>query len=250
MSFKQEFAERQIRTPWPLSLVFVMPRPKRQLKHLAMVRSKSRQAINPAASNMDADSENDTDNEIIVVPEETLDDSAVNRAYDHVLRWVDGARPKRPAVYHGTSERTKFRRQKNQKTMHEAAKGSIQITAFFQSAKNKSQEDEQDIEEVPELRIPTFTETVEKALELLRPMTTQVCNQRVENRMRDISKYDFVRLMAVKRYLYRIQSNQESHVCAPNKIAGELYPDSKTEWKARFHDSHQGSVTQALQLLP
>ena len=117
--------------------------------------------------------------------------------------------------------------------MHEAAKGSIQITAFFQSAKNKSQEDEQDIEEVPELRIPTFTETVEKALELLRPMTTQVCNQRVENRMRDISKYDFVRLMAVKRYLYRIQSNQESHVCASNQIASELYPDSNTEWKAR-----------------
>ena len=89
-----------------------MPRPKRQFKHLVMVRSKLRQAINPAA---DADSENDTDNEIIVVPEETLDDSAVNRAYDHVLRWVDGARPKRPAVYHGTSERTKFRRQKNRK---------------------------------------------------------------------------------------------------------------------------------------
>jgi len=49
------------------------------------------------------------------------------------------------------------------------------------------------LEEIPELRLPSFAESVDQALKILDPMTVQVCNQRAENRMRDISKHDFIR---------------------------------------------------------
>jgi len=89
------------------------------------------------------------------------------------------------------------------------------------------------LEEIPELRLPSFAESVDQALKILDPMTVQVCNQRAENRMRDISKHDFIRLMAVKRYLLTIQSCTANRKQASMTIANELYPEFNTEWKAR-----------------
>jgi hypothetical protein len=81
-------------------------------RHLAQARSK-RQAVQRLVSSTstdanDAMSENSSDGEVFVIPEEIVDDDQVQRAYDNVLRWAEDARPKRICVNHGNSERTQF----------------------------------------------------------------------------------------------------------------------------------------------
>ena len=222
-----------IRIAQSLSLLYIMPRPKRQLKHLAVSRSRIGRSGNAAVLQPRPDSEEDSDCEIVVVPDERMDEASLDVVYDHVLRWAEGAKPKRLAVYHGTSERTKFRRTKEKKAMIESVKGVPLITRFFKSTTENSQDEPNGLEEIPELRLPSFAESVDQALKILDPMTVQVCNQRAENRMRDISKHDFIRLMAVKRYLLTIQSCTANRKQASMTIANELYPEFNTEWKAR-----------------
>ena len=87
-----------------------MPRQKRQHKHLAIARS--RRGLNNEALEVRPDSGDESDHEIVVVLDERPDESSVNHAYEHVLQWTEGAKPKRLAIYHGTSDRTQFRRKK------------------------------------------------------------------------------------------------------------------------------------------
>jgi hypothetical protein len=208
-----------------------MPRQKRQHQHLANAR-KQRGLKNEAAE-VHSDSGDESENDFVVALDERPDESSVNRAYEHVLQWIEGSKPKRLAVYQGTSERTQFRRQKEKKAMLESVKGVPQITTFFKSLSGSSDQASIVGQDLPDLQLPSFAETVETALISLRKMTAQSCNQRDENRMKGISKYDFVRLMATKRYLLKILSNPESKMESSIQVASELYPESNTEWKAR-----------------
>ena len=60
--------------------------------------------------------------------------------------------------------------------MIESVKGVPLITMFFKSTTENSQDEPNGLEEIPELRLPSFAESVDQALKILDPMTVQVCN--------------------------------------------------------------------------
>lgn len=219
-----------------------MGRSSKRQRHLVSARSK-RQAVQrllAGPANVDSDSDQshlDSSNEsdVIIIPEEIGDDIGVEHAFNNALRWIENARPKRIAVHLGTSRRTQFRRKKEKAQRLESVKDCLPISHYFTPSNSVPPESDGDREEleVPDLRVPTMQESLEEALEALTPLTTLTSNRRVENRLKQIPKYDFVRLIAIKRYFELILENPRSRMESSMQIARELYPEHNCEWKAR-----------------
>jgi hypothetical protein len=180
---------------------------------------------------LDLESDSCSDNDMLFIPDEIIDDDHVNRTVDCALRWVDSARPKRTPVYHGASERTHFRRKKSKTSMLKSVQDCLPISNYFLPAISEGTFD--DLEEVQELRVPTQRESIERALTILQSMTRLVSNSRVENRFKTVSKYDFVRLRTIKRFFEMTIDDRKRQMLSSQQIARELYPEFSNDWKAR-----------------
>jgi len=214
---------------------------KRQ-RHLAVARSK-RQAVQQIALAPDEAQavhdptqlgvNEDEDCEVFTIPDEQVDDDIVDDVLNRTLRWIDSACPKRVAVNLGTSRRTEFRRKKEKAQRVDSAKGCLPISKYFAPAKVPGAENGRDAVAVPELRISNMQELVEKALEVLMPLSNLTSNRRAENRSKQISKYEFVRLRAVRRYFELIVKSPNSKMESSMQIAQQIYPENNREWRAR-----------------
>lgn len=109
----------------------------------------------------------------------------------------------------------------------------LPISRYFTPTRRQDAEIDSDAVEDPELRVLTIRESTEKSLEVIMPLVNLTSNRRVENRLKQISKYDFVRLRAVRRYFDLILENERSRMESSLKVSRELYPENSCEWKAR-----------------
>lgn len=218
-----------------------MGRQNRRIRHLAFARSKRKISKRFAETVLVDTSEHDDESEPeIVIPEESLDEESVQCAYVTVLKWKDDARLKRVPVNLGLSQRTKYRRLQEKTERLQSVRGYQPITKWFPRSYKESSDCEKPPEVnaptshyAPELRVPSFQEMIDQALTVLHPLTVLVSNQRIDKRLQDISKYDFVRLRAVKRFFEKTRDSPKNKISASLQIACELFPEGNSEWKAR-----------------
>lgn len=196
---------------------------QRQLRH---ARAQIHRPVDVPLSGFESD-----DAEIAIAIEDSFEEPALESALNCSLKWVKGASLRRPAVYHKYSERTMFRRKVAKKALVEAAQGSYAITDFFCPIAKPSeeleitdnQEEGTEGNEIMSLCLPSFNELAKKALPTLEKLTLITSNQIVAKQSENVSKYDFVRLTAVRQYLEHVLEHPVEKVRASNNIASVLF---------------------------
>lgn len=209
---------------------------KRQQRHLRFARSQrsGQPSVGPVDPASDCD---DEDVEVAI----DLGNEDLNDAFNCCLRWTEDARLKRKPIYNGDSERTAFRRKKAKRDMIASAKGTPNITEYFaatkkvfdQAAVTDITSSESVDNEIDSLALPRFEDLASEALHKLEKMTELTKNQARFKRSQDISKYDFVRLTAVRQYLENILEHPRSKVSSSQKIASILFKGFSSNHKSK-----------------
>ena len=87
--------------------------------------------------------------------------------------------------------------------------------------------------EIASLRSPTFPEQIDDCLAKIKKKTTISCNQRMEKRNQTISKYDYIRLIAIQQFMVKLKEDSQSKISISVEIAKSLFSKSQPEWNAR-----------------
>ena len=167
-----------------------------------------------------------------------IDDEAVNRAKNLILKWKDGAKPKRPAAYTKDSRTTKWRKMKQQAKRAASAANCHLITHFlFKSSETTISADESadypsdSSSDEDQDNINFSNISVEKALELVVAYVSVSVNQSHERRLGAVTKYDYVPYMCLCRYFTLIKSGERAMKASVG--ASALFPDKSVQYQAR-----------------
>ena len=190
-----------------------MPRKRKQLKHIASLAKRRQEAAQPVQTDY---AELSDDTGIIELgtsdsdnydwqDDEILEEDEIQNAWSNVeLIWKAEAGQGFRKPYTGDSRATHYRRQAVNRSRIAIAAKCKPITEFFKSSRNHSSSS--DICPAP---IPlTQEQLVEKALASLDTNIRVVNNHALEKKLASVSKFDHVRLIAIKRYLELIKSGK------------------------------------------
>ena len=176
----------------------------------------------------DSASSSDDDEHVYELEPEISPHDCINADQQAViLKWVEGARLAR-AGYTGDSRATKFRKEKARRDRKDEMRGCKTLESYFPSANINVVANA-----VPALQVKTYKQIVEDALQSLSSQTQIRNNKRLERQTGDISKFDFVRLIAVERFLLKMQEDQNNKISESIQIARQLFPGSGEHWKSR-----------------
>jgi hypothetical protein len=126
------------------------------------------------------------------------------------LKWRQDAKPIGRAHYNGSSDRTFFRRKQQANLLALASSGNRKITQFFSAVgTNVPVDRDGTVPSIdgtgpgPSLPTPNVNRnlTIDQALHQLDQTLLFTNNQRHEKRLLHLTKYDFMRLMCVKKFL-------------------------------------------------
>ena len=136
------------------------------------------------------------------------------------LTWKDGAGTHLRSVYCGNSRTTKWRKQTQEKTKTSCAATSRKITDYFSSNHviNRPTSDARDDSEHP------IMTSIEQALEILKKVTKTTVSQSNERNLASLSKYDYLRYLALEQYFTLLKS-QMNIVTASKTVSMRLYPN-------------------------
>jgi len=156
--------------------------------------------------------------------------------WNELIQWKDGAKPCGRSAYLGTSKRTHFRNQNEKIRRIESARDCKTIDFYFKrSNNNECCPSEGDVNGIVDsaLSLPSFREQIANALRAISALTEISANQYHEKRLKHVSKYDFIRLMAVERYLSSLKDSPNSWMSSSLKIAAELFRNGNRQWTAK-----------------
>ena len=114
--------------------------------------------------------------------------------------------------------------------MQESMAGCKTITSYF-CAKAPTTEPED--KEIQRLRCSTLFEKINECLCEIKAKAVISSNQRIEKRNCAISKYDYVRLMAIQQFITKWRDNSRQRIAISVQIAQSLFQKSNPEWHAR-----------------
>jgi transposase len=224
-----------------------MPRPNRQRRHLqharAVICRSGAPRTTPADQSQDGSvvphsellsaGDDDSDCEEIVVVNPTTEQDAVI-CWDELIKWKDGAKPCGRAAYVGSSRRTLFRKQSEKKRRIEGSLGCKNIDSYFKVIIDNDDAEIHDRGAVePTLCLSSIQDQIESALSEISVLTDISSNQQREKKLKNISKFDFIRLMALQRYFSLILEVPNSRLSSSLRIANELFPKSNPAWTAK-----------------
>lgn len=171
-----------------------------------------------------------------------VDEGVVDHAESMFLKWKDGAKLKRPAVYSGDSRWSKWRRGKKRAEMIASVVDCHKITDFFNQKSSEDQTSQTEITEIissdddcsEDLNcgrdISNFC-SLDEAIEITSQYASVAVNRTHEQRLRNLSKYDYVRYMSLHRYFFLVKSGM--HKMTASSIASALFPARSVPYQSR-----------------
>ena len=200
-------------------------------KHLALAR-ESKQAKRSSEMPCNLVNECEDDEYHFSDDEPVINDSTFSAVESSFLVWKAGAGSHLRAVYSGSSRTSKWRLEKHKNALLLSATSSRKITEFFTPNENTADAVELSSEEsrVQQTKMP-----LADALILLQKFTGLRCNAQVEKRLSGVSKYDFLRYLAIEKYLQLLHNGNGSSrkMSASIAIASEHFPKQNCEHQAR-----------------
>ena len=208
-----------------------MTRPGRQRRHLAKAR-RARAAGTHGSSSSLCSADDDSPSDAAIwedtdwdIPPEEIDEECVEN--EIVLKWINGANPKSRKPYTSSSIRTEFRKKKQRKLMLQSASNSYSIHNYFKHDTASEASDGNDARNcIPELSLKSERQKMIELMDELVEATRIRNNQRIEKSNQNVSKADFIRLLAVRRYYEMVLENPQSKMESSYTIACELFKDS------------------------
>lgn len=195
-----------------------------RLCHLARMGPKSRRwkqlsaarnAIKSARPDSDdavAIDANDAVSEIYYLSDnEEADANIIVNATESLLQWKEGAGKHLRSVYTKSSRTTSWRKRKSQVARELSVSGVPKIETFFASVEQREIERESLEPQISveharaSIEVASDSEphtlTIDEALQKLVIITSITHNQNHEQRLNQLSKFDFVRFLAIEHYL-------------------------------------------------
>lgn len=219
-----------------------MPKLKRQLRHLRIAREvKKTHAVALSHSNTeiveldDDDASSDIDPDVFCESGLRINENECESLHD-ILKWVDGAKPKTRAPHFGTSRATQFRKKAHFTNLADSAKGTESIRKYFcaDSGDNSATVHADDASNsVTDLRVKSVQEMIREAVEEISKLTRLCANEAQDKRLKSMSKFDFVRMIAVERYLQALLTEKNAKVRSSLLIASQLFAKCNQAWKAK-----------------
>ena len=220
-----------------------MPRQKRQLRHLTVARSvrtcrsQPLQGVTAVDSATDSSDESDPD---LYINDEVDENECIHKDWQSLISWVEGSKPKGRTAYSGQSRATEFRKKAAYNILKASAEGTRPIQSYFVAKSSLSVEvSTQSSAEtavmpptlIPELSARPLKKILQDAIDHISRFTNLSAGRIHEKRAAEYSKFDFVRLIAVERYLKAIFADPRSKCRSSLFIASQLF-EKGTEWKA------------------
>ena len=169
------------------------------------------------------------------------DDPDFDPAIQCSIKWRSSMEAKRSrSVYMGDSRTSQWRKNKSRKEHAKAASSCQKITSFFGKCSRNGDEDSdndgdngnddaddnaEDTEHQPDLF------TVPQAISNLHELTSLSHSMATDRRLSHLTKFDFIRLMAVEQYL--IAAHDFQKIQASVEVAERLFPESNAQYTGR-----------------
>ena len=214
-----------------------MPQPKRQFRHLQIARSvRARAERSTEIQDVSSDDSCDESEPELYINDEIDENECVHKDWSSLLKWVEGSKPRGRSAYTGMSRATEFRKKAALNSLKNSAQGTRSITSYFgpqhsESAELPSEIDITPSNVVPELSAKPLNEILQEAIHHVSQFTSLSSGRIHEKRAKAFSKFDFVRLIAVEKYLMAILDDPKSKCRSSLMIATQLF-EKGTEWKA------------------
>jgi hypothetical protein len=213
-----------------------MPRKRKQHVHLAKLASAKRSVLpnailNDGSTDGEPNSLSDVESEsCYLVDSAYFQEEELERVLVNTIRWVEGAGEHFRKAYTGDSRATKYRRQTKANERLEISSKCRSITDFFNPIPVSNEAEFIDAQS-KQSALPR-AEMLEKAIESIGRRTQTRKRQSWEHKDTQ-SKYDYIRHIAVHRYLVAIKHNHLSKMASSMAIAKSLYPADNCDYRAR-----------------
>ena len=215
-----------------------MPRPGKQRKHIQQVAANRRIANQASSAQpmpdeplLDSSSEEDDQQYIVIEDEdEAVDD--LESTFHNALKWNECAGNQFRKAYKGDSRATKYRRMAQANARLEIASKCRSISEYFPSTQSANVE-------VPDnstssQRPTSHSELIDRAISKLE-LQTHIGQSRTAERLSSLSKYDYIRSIAVHRYLLLLKANPLTKMESSLTVVSSLMPskNGKNDHRAR-----------------
>jgi hypothetical protein len=206
-----------------------MPRKSKRMQHLALAR-QLKHASTPSTDVVPSGL-CDLDAELYMFEPKivTTDVMDTDKNTQRCLEWRSGAGSHLRKIYRGDSRANAFKKTALHKQRLEAASSSNSIYSYFQ--RESTEISNHGKEFIP--RPLTRKQTVCRSLDAIKSHVPIGPNQRSQKSTRRISKYDYLRLIAVQRYLQTILDTPNSKLATSLELANSLFHGRNCEHFAR-----------------
>ena len=222
---------------------------KVRLRAIALQRWVARDAppavdsISPPGNGSDVSEEGELDDDVYVIGSDSaIDDDEFEKAEATVLKWKNGAKLKRPAVYCGESRWTKWRHGKKRAERAASVADCRQITDFFSPQTQEFGVSEVDpAQDIPSddmsddnfdnVRSRSAVCSIDEALAIISPFASVSVNRIHERHFSNLTKYDYVRYMSLERYFQLVKTGV-GKMNASADVAS-LFPTKSIRYQAR-----------------
>ena len=197
--------------------------PPRNHRHKQLQHAREVKRQKTLTTELGQASYSDTEDEealYCISSDEEIEDVAVSTISANFLTWKEGAGSHLRSVYSGDSRTTKWRRQHLEKSKIVSSVTSRKITDFFkiQSSTDCQSSVPADTEEISEAI------SIDDGLNILQTFTALTVNRAQERTMSNLSKYDFLRYLALEQYFTLLKSPMRM-VKASEIVSARLYPN-------------------------
>ena len=220
-----------------------MPPPKKRAARLRVIARQrwsggidSHAPADRTNNDLDADLVSDSEDEVYLIEsDEDIGEGEVELAVCASLKWVEGAAPKRPAVYRKDSRTTHWRQKKIKAKMTASVSDCRSITSYFQKANSALEPSNDHPAGIPCKDTDNVTDdykiTIDEAIAKLEQLVSVTSNRIQEKRLAKMTKYDFVRHSSLLRYFMLLKSGERTQKASLE--AAVLFPNQSKQYTAR-----------------
>ena len=232
----------------PFSLMAPLSKQKRHLKRVALLLRKPPSVPQPSGVHdaielvpcSEESSTNPINDESEAIDEnldswvECFDETQIdNICAKSWLQWNEGAGKQFRKVYDGTGRSSKFAKRAEKNRREHLMSQSRNLHSYFGPAVNLSSEDCPEEEPEKDEAVVEYlsNSSVNAAIEKLRSIVRITSNKRADKHTPD-SKFEFLRHLAVLRFLEKIQETPRSRVSASKNIAEQMFGGGENRAKS------------------
>jgi hypothetical protein len=213
-----------------------MPRSGKQQQHLQRLADNRRSANRAASSeavSIEAlsDSSDGEDEEYLIIEDAVVAPDELDPVFESVIQWKEGAGSQFRKAHTGDSRATKFRRLAQANARLAVASNCRPITEYFRcsNAPNIAHSEKGS----NAMRAISQTELFDQAITQLQKHT-HIGQRQSFDRQSSLSKWDYIRSIAVHRYLLLLRENPSSKMESSLSVVASVFPSAnKNDHRAR-----------------